>query len=339
MLGGYTFEPGDSGSPVFDSAERLVGMINICELDNTRTFCIPTGYGTDAFAIKNVLRFDAWDGTQTVPDRTIGIFRPGPHQWFMDNGNNKLDACGADPRYNDICMPSFGSTGERPVVGNWTGRGVYTVGQYRIGVFSPAINSWILDTTGNGTYDDCTLPTGDWCPHLSISQSTDLPVVGDWNGDGKMKLGQFRPSTAQWFLDWNGNGVWDGCGTDRCYTFGQAGDQPIVGGWSGNGITKIGVFRNGTWELDVSGNGSYGTGDRSAVYGIAGDRPVAGNWSGTPGSKIGVFRYERGQGTWFLDGSGSFTFEGCATDMCYVYGAQASGDLPVIWGPSTVKAN
>jgi hypothetical protein len=59
MLGGYTFEPGDSGSPVFDSAERLVGMINICELDNTRTFCIPTGYGTDAFAIKNVLRFDA----------------------------------------------------------------------------------------------------------------------------------------------------------------------------------------------------------------------------------------------------------------------------------------
>ena len=33
--------------------------------------------------------------------------------------------------------------------------------------------------------------------------------------------------------------------TDRCYSYGMAGDFPVVGDWSGNGAPKIGVFRNG----------------------------------------------------------------------------------------------
>ncbi|CDH45055.1 hypothetical protein [Candidatus Contendibacter odensensis] len=41
----------------------------------------------------------------------------------------------------------------------------------------------------------------------------------------------FRNGT--WFLDYNGNGAWDGCGVDRCYagSFGQAGDLPVAGKW------------------------------------------------------------------------------------------------------------
>jgi hypothetical protein len=54
-------------------------------------------------------------------------------------------------------------------------------------------------------------------------------VVGDWNGDGKTKVGTFL--NGYWYLDYNGNGVWDGESTDKAYVFGQAGDTPIVGRW------------------------------------------------------------------------------------------------------------
>jgi hypothetical protein len=230
--------------------------------------------GTNAATIKAVLGFDFWYGTQTGNDRTIGVFRPSSHQWLLDNGNNRLDTCGSNPNSQDTCLGTFGSTGERPVIGNWTGPGQYQSGVFRIGVFSPAINGWILDTTGNGTYDDCNVGTvRDWCPSLSISQPTDLPVVGDWTGNGKIRLGQFRPSTAQWFLDKNGNGVWNGCTTDRCATFGQSGDKPVVGDWSGTGTTKIGVFRNGVWILDYNGSFVQDTGDATVYFGVAGDTP------------------------------------------------------------------
>ncbi|MCW5982010.1 MAG: hypothetical protein KIT09_28250 [Bryobacteraceae bacterium] len=64
--------------------------------------------------------------------------------------------------------------------------------------------------------------------------------MGDWNGDGKAKVGVFKDS--MWYLDWNGNGTWDGPTADRNYSFGWPGVTPIVGDWTGDGRTKIGVF-------------------------------------------------------------------------------------------------
>ena len=74
----------------------------------------------------------------------------------------------------------------------------------------------------------------------------DLPVVGDWKGAGVSQLGLFRPSTGEWFLDYNGNKSWNGCSKERCKSFGRAGDQPVTGDWNGSGTSKIGVFRPST---------------------------------------------------------------------------------------------
>src|SRR5664279_1038125 len=76
-------------------------------------------------------------------------------------------------------------------------------------------------------------------------------LYGDWNGDGTIKIGIF--SNGNWYLDYPGTGVWVGCGApgdptkDACITFGQAGDIPLVGDWTGDGRTRIGIFRNGSW--------------------------------------------------------------------------------------------
>jgi len=74
----------------------------------------------------------------------------------------------------------------------------------------------------------------DGCDHDQCSffgMTGDLPVVGDWNGDGKDKIGVF--CNGSWYLDANGNGQWGGCGVDQCHIdgFGIAGDLPISVRW------------------------------------------------------------------------------------------------------------
>src|SRR5262249_38390552 len=59
--------------------------------------------------------------------------------------------------------------------------------------------------------------------------SGDIPIVGDWNGDGRDKIGVFR--NGQFLLDFNGNGTWDPDSNfgDLVLSFGQAGDLPVIG--------------------------------------------------------------------------------------------------------------
>ncbi len=156
-----------------------------------------------------------WNGTGFAK---IGVFRNG--QWFLDaNGSGAWDGCGTD-----LCL-NFGQLGDWPVAGNWDGGLKTGVGVFRAG-------TWYLDYNGNGVWDGCQQDGGqDLCLYGSFGQAGDLPVAGDWNGDGKAKVGVFRNGT--WYLDYNGNGKWDGCVVDRCYegSFGIKGDLPVAGRW------------------------------------------------------------------------------------------------------------
>ena len=92
--------------------------------------------------------------------------------------------------------------------------------QSRIGVFRPNTGEWFLDDNGNGQWD-----TGDI--HISsFGKSGDLPVVGNWSGNGVSNIGTFTPATGMWQLDTNGDGVLD-CAVDTCAgPFGQSGRLP-----------------------------------------------------------------------------------------------------------------
>jgi hypothetical protein len=163
-----------------------------------------------------------------------------------------------------------------------------------IGLFGSGI--WHLDSNGNRIYDaeDITATFG---------VSSDLPVVGDWIGDGQAKIGVFQPSTGTWYLDNSGNGAFD-AGDVSSY-FGGSIDLPVAGDWDGDGKTNVGVFRSstGTWYLDYNGNGGWGAGDVSSYFGGSIDLPVAGDWNGDGAANIGVFRSSTG--TWYLDNSGN----------------------------------
>ena len=59
-------------------------------------------------------------------------------------------------------------------------------------------------------------------------------MIGDWNGDGTDEIGLYND--GQFYLDWDGNGVWDKTPTDVYRNFGinsiRSTAQPVIGNWS-----------------------------------------------------------------------------------------------------------
>ncbi len=259
-------------------------------------------------------------GTGTSPTVSkVGIFRSG-FFWLLDvDGNQQFNS---PP---DLSFGFGGVPGDIPITGDWTGNG-----HTKVGIYRPSNGLFLLDSNGDGQFD-----AGDAVYNLGVgTQTGDVPVVGDWNGDGRTKVGLFRQGFF-WMLDYNGDGVFE-TGIDKAYAFGGvAGDVPVVGDWSGTGTSKIGLFRQGFfWILDYNGNGTVdnvnGTGgDKAFAYGgIAGDVPVVGDWNGSGTSKVGVFR----EGFfWVLDANGNDQFDGVGPgqDLAFAFGG-ISGDIPVV---------
>ena len=158
------------------------------------------------------------------------------------------------------------------------------------------------------------------------SAQTDLanyPVSGDWNDDGLSEIGVY--SNGTWYLDFNGNGVWDGPAIDLEFSFGSAGEIPVTGDWNHDGITEIGVYSNGTWYLDMNGNGIWDGDipDRFELFGSETDTPVSGDWTGNGYSNIGIYD----TGYWALDLNDNGLWNGCVVDRCGTLGR--AGYVPV----------
>jgi hypothetical protein len=102
-----------------------------------------------------------------------------------------------------------------------------------------------------------------------------VPVIGDWNGDGRIKIGVYIQGI--WYLDANGDGVFDS--GDFAFQWGNATMTPVVGDWSGNGKTKWGAIdAQSNWYLDVNGDTVFDAGDKAFAWGLPGDVPLIGKW-------------------------------------------------------------
>jgi hypothetical protein len=158
-----------------------------------------------------------------------------------------------------------------------------------VGVFRSGM-AFLEDSNGDGAYEAY---VDRYIPNFTAPGGHapgDLAVTGDWTGDGHFRAGIFRPSTGQWFLDINNDGVYDA--GDVTYSFGGlAGDVPVVGDWTGVGKSCIGVFRSGFWVLDLNCNGAWDSSTEGGFWfgGIPNDKPVVGKWHGG-NTRVGVVR-------------------------------------------------
>ena len=190
----------------------------------------------------------------------------------------------------------FGLPGDYPVAGDFSNAGVRTIGMVRNtrhGVAGVGSLVWFLrQVEGPGS------------ANLVIEYGIpgDIPVVGDWNGNGVHTIGVMRGN--RWLLR-NSNRAGS---PDIGFVFGQAGDIPVVGDWNGDGRTGIGVVRGNRWML----RNTLSAGPPDWDFTFAGNgMPVTGDWDGDGRTGVGWFN----AGTWTIRNIGStastsFTFGG-----------------------------
>src|SRR5579863_1653083 len=264
---------------------------------------------------------------------TIGYF------WTDTNGygNWTVNASGTDSYQGGVNDPtlSFGLSGDQPVVGNWYGP---FLAPLAIGVFRNGY--WYLDWNDNGKWDsgidDSSIP--------AFGLPGDIPVIGDWNHDGHLRIGVARivNNLLWWFVQTgcaNGANI---CSYDPNYTatfqWGQPGDIPVVGDWDQSGHLRIGIFRGGSWIANlatcqgdvVSCNGypgstphNYGEPISFSFAGSSNGVPVVGDW-GTGYLGVGGFS----SGSWSAVTSPAYNGAYLYPSSYWSYGQ--SGDVPKV---------
>ena len=113
----------------------------------------------------------------------------------------------------------------------------------------------------------------------STAQSTncpDVPLAGNFTGDGIAELAVFDRSTATFQISEPTGPAF--------VTFGVGTDTPVVGDWDGDGLANPGVRRSSTRTFYLS----TPTGTVDIKMGNRSDLPVAGDWNGDHAWDVGV---------------------------------------------------
>ncbi len=227
----------------------------------------------------------------------IAVFRHSNGFWYQLTSQN-----------NSFIPFKFGQSGDRIAPADYDGDGRTDFAVFRDVVFGAGNKAYFYITNSSD---------GSFRPE-QFGATGDVPVSGDWDGDGRADLAVYRDGSLS-----GGQGYFfyrpsSAPGVDyRTIPWGTNGDKPVVGDFDGDGKQDAAVFRPsaGTWYILQSSNNQY-------VFqglGIATDIPVPADYDGDGRTNIAVFRPSNG--TWYTSPNPQTN-----------YGAVqfgASGDLPV----------
>ncbi|MBX3421319.1 MAG: carboxypeptidase regulatory-like domain-containing protein [Pirellulaceae bacterium] len=208
---------------------------------------------------------------------------------------------------------AFYLQGATPLMGDFNGDGFDELALFLDG-------EWFIDINGNGRWDEEDI----W---LKLGTKGDQPVVGDWDGDGKDDIGIFghkwtgddralavepgmpdpqnfvrtqRPKNIPRGPDETPDSPRlmqprrDGQGRadviDHVFRFGSARDIAVSGDFNGDGVSTIGTFRDGQWNLDTNGDGKL---NERSFLGQPGDLPLVGDFDGDGIDELAVVRGNR----------------------------------------------
>jgi len=148
-----------------------------------------------------------------------------------------------------------------------------------------ALNLGVYRPSTNHVYAYADLGTKAFALNGVYGASGDLPVAGDFDGNGVADLAVFH--AGSWSIDTNHDFA-----SDQTVSFGAAGDVPLAGDFDGDGKADPVVFRAGTWFIRYSTSAQT----IQRTLGAAGDQPAVGDFDGDGLADIAVFR----NGTWLI---------------------------------------
>jgi hypothetical protein len=195
--------------------------------------------------------FGDWNGDGT---KTPGVRRA--NQFLLRNTNSGGSA--------QISF-GYGIGADIGIAGDWDGNGTDTVGVVRFR--SDGRFQWLLRNSNSSGFADITLNYG--------RAETDIPVVGDWNGNGVDTVGVVRLQ-PDGHLEWLLRNTNTSGGATLGAVYGLAPDLPVVGDWNDDGSDTIGVVRNRQWLLRNSA--TTGNAQLSFNYGAGADNEFPLTW-------------------------------------------------------------
>lgn len=202
---------------------------------------------------------------------------------------------------------AYGLPGDVPLMSDFSGSGIETpavIRGVRHSIDGSESLEWYIRQVPESGQPDLVIRFG---------QIGDIPVVGDWNGNGVSTIGVVRKGNRWLLRNSNTSGP-----ADIDFIFGQAGDTPVSGDWNGDGVDSPGMVRGDRWLL--RNTPSAGPAEIDITFAGAGT-PVTGDWTGSGRDRPGWFD----SGTWSLrnvwtSGAATTTFDFGGTGV------------PVVWG-------
>jgi 6-phosphogluconolactonase (cycloisomerase 2 family) len=200
----------------------------------------------------------------------IGIFRPGPGEWWINRSSN-----------GSTFAVQFGAGSDHIRPGDFTGDGKTDIALWR-----STTGEWFVLRSEDFSF--FSFPFG------AIG---DMPVPADYDADGKTDAAVFRPLTSTWFIRRSSDS-----GT-TIQAFGTSGDLPIPSDYDGDGRADIAIFRPslGQWWMNRSTEGVL-----AVTFGNTNDKLVPGDYTGD--GKADVAFWRPSTGNWFILRSEDFSF-------------------------------
>ena len=261
------YDPSSGGYLVVWNGREQAGPIDESEVYGQDLTSSGVQFGDSDFRVSDM----GPDGDTAFGPGGAAIAAGGPHLvvWYGDDNTAPL----VDNEY-EIFGQLLGDAGGVPAGDDSVGLVDVTQGMWHLRAPSGAVTSFWYGNPG------------------------DLPIAGDWDGDGDATPGLYRQSDG-FFYSRNSNTT--GVADDECFA-GNPEDIPIVGDWDSDGDDNLGIYRPSEQKFylfTITCTGSpMGAAQIEFLFGNPGDKPVAGDWDGDGIDEAGLHRETTGFFYW-----------------------------------------
>jgi hypothetical protein len=252
----------------------------------------------------------------TLAHASVALFDPETAIWQIRRTN-------AGGFFPDGPVFAYGSGGghSKPIVGDWTGKGVATVGVVEVKAVDFSGKPFLTDANGNPipvSVFELKNVNGPGVPDTIVPYGSFAasPVVGNWDNNPQhidhIGVVEIQNGVAVWKLR---NSFTRG-GPDIQFNYGGVTSIPVVGNWTGSGVSDPGVVENtgGVFTWSLRDTFSAGAPNFRFSYGLASTQPIVGDWLGHGTAGPGL--YDPSRAFWQLRNepsagapdAGSFTF-------------------------------
>src|SRR5436190_3079638 len=214
----------------------------------------------------------------------VSVVNPNSNVWKMQSSDGE----------GSFSAVEWGLPGDLRVPADYDGDGIKDIAVWR-----PSNGNWYILRSSDGMI---------W--QLRWGQTTpsrrggikDVPVPGDYDGDGIDDIAIWRPTEGRWYVLTSKTGFYPSSASIS--EWGKIGDVPVPADYDGDGKTDAAVFRStqNCWYIAQSKTGDLDM----RKFGIAGkDVLVPADYTGDGRADLAVFR----SGVWYLQDSASHQTE------------------------------